>query len=124
MDRLTDLMQLAEVFELKRLRVQSVLAAVQTEEAALRNALAQLDRQPRIATGDIGQSPDPVRLADAEMRWHLWADARRRTIQTELAGVLARKADARAALAQAVGKHAAVSDLLERARSARAPRAD
>ena len=124
MDRVTDLARLAEVMGLRRAHAQSVLAKTLASETELRRQLAQLRTDPAAEADRPGSDADRVRRAAAEMRWQRWADARRQTINSELARTLARKADARRALARAAGKDAALEALIHAARTKKGRRSD
>ncbi len=119
MARLDQMEKLGRVLALRVQQAQTGLAAITAEEADLRAALSQLARP---SSGAKAEGPETtVRLAGAlaEVRWQRWAEARRRTLHISLAQVLARKADARQELAQAIGKDAALAALVGQAKQQR-----
>jgi hypothetical protein len=108
--------KLGRVLALRVQQAQTTLAAINAEETDLRAALAQLARP---VSGPMAEGTDYTGgLAGtlAEVRWQRWADARRQALHMSLAQILARKADARQGLAQAVGKDAALAALVTQAK--------
>lgn len=119
MARLDQMEKLGGVLALRVQQAQTALAAINAEETDLRAALGELARP---AAGHMAEGTDYIAgLAGAlaEVRWQRWAEARRRALHMRLAQVLARKADARHQLAQAVGKDAALAALVTQAKQKR-----
>jgi hypothetical protein len=104
--------ELGRLLALRVQQAQTVLAAITAEETDLRAALAQLARPASVHKADGTETMVCLSEALAEVRWQRWAEARRRTLHISLAQVLARKADARQGLAQAIGKDAALAALV------------
>jgi hypothetical protein len=107
---------LGRITALKHHAIQIEMAALLARERALRRNLADLASE-RKATSEVERSADdPARVAGAEVRWQVWVDQRRATINAELAQVLAQKADCTARLRLAFGKDQVAQALVYRAR--------
>ena len=109
MDNLTGIERLAEVLALRATHARTVLAGIQAQENRLRMALKALERPARPEPDHDEEEDRSLRNAEVELRWQRWAEARRIALQFELAQVLARKADAKRAVARAIGKEAALA---------------
>ncbi|RYH01564.1 hypothetical protein EU805_12945 [Salipiger sp. IMCC34102] len=107
-----ELARIAQVaFQADRAR----MAKVQRAEQRLRAQLDEIKAQERQARDRAAQAPDAMALAGGDRLWHQWIEGRRTTIQTELAQLLARKADLQSELRASFGRKAAAEALEARA---------
>lgn len=113
-NRMSDLRQVAAM---KLQAVQADLARLSAQEAALRDNLIQLQDSKRARAVALQQGSDTAHIAGADMHWHQWADQRRSLINTELAQVLAQKAECLRQLQQAFGKEQAIITLMKTAKA-------
>lgn len=90
------------------------IADMVAEERALRAALARLDGQAESARGALARDRT-MRAIGADLRWQGWEDRTRRTLNTELARVLARKETVLDAVRLAHGRHQAIVSLRDTA---------
>lgn len=98
---------------------QAKLSALTRQEAALRQALADLDGMHRDARAlSVDQMAAP-RAIGAEMLWQGWVQRRRQQLNVELAGLLVTKAARVAALARAFGRAETVAGLVADEKTAR-----
>ena len=96
-----------------RLR-QSEMQALRAEEQKLRAALAEMDESRRASARTDHDRPER-RAIGADVAWQAWLDARQRTLNMELARLLARKEPVEHRLRQAFGRDRAARELEERA---------
>ncbi|PJI86116.1 hypothetical protein BC777_2474 [Yoonia maricola] len=118
MSKATRLQALTELTQLRLQADQAKLAAVMVKEIDLRQTLHDLavQRKQRIGTqlghGDAGS------LAGADLNWQLWVDQRRTAINSELALVLAEKAECTVMLRKSFGQDQAAQQVHRAAQAA------
>jgi enoyl-CoA hydratase/carnithine racemase len=105
---------LVQVSALRFQADQARLAQLQAKERDLRQNLQDLVQQRNaravLATG----ADDPATIAGADVQWHAWVDQRRKTINAELAQLLAQKADYQARVQRSFGQDQAAQALLQK----------
>lgn len=97
---------------------QAKLAQLQAKERALRQNLQDLVQQRRARSLSATDTVDPATIAGADVQWHSWVDQRRKTINAELAQLLAQIADSQARLRKSFGQDQAAQQLLAKVQAA------
>ncbi|KIC40290.1 hypothetical protein RA27_15910 [Ruegeria sp. ANG-R] len=109
-DRIDDLSTVAEaVFQREHQKLHPVLQ----REARLLQQLARLDSQLTEVRSTSTQA-DGYHVTGADLLWHSWESATRRTLNIELAQLRSQKLEAMERLREAFGRKQAVSDLSRR----------
>jgi len=106
--RLEDLREIAAA---KYLQEYRVIADLLAEEARLRRALAQLDRQVRSAHTTLADSVGAQRIG-GDVLWQVWVGRTRRDLNLQLAKVMASKEPAMAGLQRSFGRRVALDRLI------------
>ena len=109
---------LVQVSGLKFQADQAKLAQLHAKERALRQNLQDLVQQRNARATSPTRADDPATIAGADVQWHAWVDQRRKTINTELAQLLAQKADFQARLKRSFGQDQAAQALLKQMQAA------
>lgn len=120
MEDLNRLRALSRLTEAVRDKSQAEMAALKQAETALRDHITALAQARHDRATETATDLDHAIRSGVDMRWHTWIDQRRAALTTELARNLAAQENARAGLAQAVGRNEAVLELIDRTRAARA----
>jgi len=89
---------------------QFELSKIVQEEEHLKEQLGRLE------TAQVSDDLTPARLSGADLSYERWREGRRKTINLELATILARKDRARREASKAVGRFEVSKSLLKRAR--------
>lgn len=114
---------LAQVSALRFQADQARLAQLQAKEHDLRKNLLDLVQQRNARAASVTKADDPATIAGADVHWHAWVDQRRKTINTELAQLLAQKSDCLARVQRSFGQDQAAQALLKKVQMAqRRPR--
>jgi len=98
---------------------QAKLAQVQVRELALRQNLQDLVQQRRALAENAAGANDAATIAGADVQWQAWVDQRRKAINSELAQILAQKADCLAALRRSFGQDQAAQGLLRQVQNSK-----
>ncbi|PIE12435.1 MAG: hypothetical protein CSA70_09805 [Rhodobacterales bacterium] len=111
---MNDFEDLRHITETLYQRDMSALQAIVAEENALRADLAKLDDQMRVAEQGSEESRFVQRSIGADILWRGWVERTRATLQMRLAGVMARKGEARLRMAKSHGKAEVARELSEK----------
>ncbi|HEV8034698.1 hypothetical protein [Yoonia sp.] len=115
-DRIKALVQVSALrFQADQARLAQLLA----KERDLRKNLQDLVRQRNARAASATRADDPATIAGADVQWHAWVDQRRKTINTELAQLLAQKSDCLARVQRSFGQDQAAQELLKKVQMAR-----
>lgn len=105
--RVTDAAYQADLARLRR---------VTGQEATLRAALADLDRQLRDSLGTAGEAEDTWRAVGADEAWRKWLSRQRAEANMQLARILVQKADAIGRLKRSFARRQVSEDILAQQR--------
>lgn len=108
--RPADAARLRDLAEALYLREMRAIAGVLAEEAALRAALAGLDRQAAQAQTELDRDP-AMKSVGADLMWQGWQTRTRRRLNIELAQVIARKLGGLDAVRTAFGRRQALDGI-------------
>lgn len=111
MNQAKRLHELTKVTNLRLKADKARLAEVLSTESDLRRNLQDLGRLRLQRMDNDAISRDAAFLAAADLNWQLWIDERRKTINTELAKILAQKEECKAILRASFGKDQAAQSL-------------
>jgi hypothetical protein len=92
------------------------LRRVTGQEATLRAALADLDRQLRDSLGAAGEAEDTWRAVGADEAWRKWLSRQRAEANMQLARILVQKADAIGRLKRSFARRQVSEDILAQQR--------
>jgi hypothetical protein len=123
MDQVKQAKGLAQLTDIALHAAQAKMAEIVAREMGLRDNLSQLVEHQETPARAPVTMVDAAFAADANVRWQQWVDQRRTVINTELAQVLALKANCRTDLAKAFGRNQAAQALIGQLGKTRVKRA-
>lgn len=104
------LRQMAAVTEAQYLKEHAKIKPILDQEARLRGQLSKLDEQVRGARQQVDQDV-PMKALGADLLWEGWHIKTRRTLNSQLAQVTARKLMAMDRLRRTFGRKTAVAEM-------------